>query len=116
MVMSSVSTGGVVRSHVEGDKQEIIEALTFSGTYKTGGEISIAENIEGLLKQFGQGIIQWVQVTGVPGYLFIFNYATSKLQVIDTGASSGAAFSELAEGEYPAAIREGKPRIFAIGV
>lgn len=114
VVLKPVSPNGVVVPTVFGDKLVLIEALVFSSTYKTGGDTALAKEIEIIFKENGGGLIRWIQVSGVPGYLFIYNYETNKLQVYQSGKES-AILKELPEAEYPAAIREGKPRLFAIG-
>lgn len=115
IVISSIENQPVV-PHSDGDNWEVIGEVVFSGNYTTGGDSTLAGAIEAVLKQVGQGIIQWVQVTGVPGFLFTYNFSTKKLQVFDTGASSGAAFGELAEGAYPAGITGAKGRVYAMGL
>jgi hypothetical protein len=116
VVVGPIVSTGTVRPHVLGDRQSFIENLTFSGTYKTGGDETFKTAIEALLKQQGEGTILWVEVDGTPGYKYTYNYETGKLQVFESGAS-GAVMKELAEAEYPALIRTGsKPRAFVLGV
>jgi uncharacterized protein YigE (DUF2233 family) len=115
VVLATIQSNEPVEPKIFGDTQVIISGLTFSGTYKTGGDSSLLPLLESLWKQQGVGIIEWVQVSGIPGFVFIYNYATNKLQVYESG-KEGEAFKELAEAEYPAAIREaGKARLFAMG-
>src|SRR5437868_2938682 len=77
--------------------------LTASSTYKTGGDESFKTAVEAVLKQQGIGVIDFVVVNGVPGYFIQYNYKTGKLQVFEGAAG---LLKELAEAEYPAAIRE----------
>lgn len=117
VVLGSIS--GVVTTpspSVIGDKLCILCSLTFSSTYKTGGDTTLATEIETILKETGRGSIDWVKVDGCPGYVFTYNYETSKLQLFRTGAAVKGVLEELPEEEYPALVRTGsKPRLFAIG-
>lgn len=114
MTLGAITSNGVVRPHVQGDLISFIETAVFTGEYKTGGDTSVVKLLEQILSQNGTGVVMWVQVSGVPGFIFIYNYETNKLQVFDSG-KEGEAFKELPEGEYPAAIRNSKPRVYVLG-
>lgn len=104
-----------VNTEVEGKHLELFSILVFTGEYKKGGDASLAKTLEAYFKQTGRGTIDWVQVSGVPGFIFIYNYETSKLQVFESG-KEGETFKELAEGEYPKVIRtESVAKMFAVG-
>lgn len=98
--------GQPVVPHSDGDDWEIRCGLTATSTYKTGGDTTFKEEVEKILKQLGIGVIDFVIVNGVPGYVFTYNYKTGKLQVFRTGAAVKGVLEELPEEEYPAAIRE----------
>lgn len=116
VVLGSILANGTVTPSVVGDKLSIITKLTFSGEYKTGGDITLGEEIKKLLEEIGRGTIEWVDVTGSPGYVFSYNYETAKLQVFRTGTALKGVLEELPEAEYPALIRTGsQPHLFCIG-
>jgi len=108
-------SNGVVVPEVIGNRLSVICFLKFSGEYKTGGDSSLAKTLEAYFKEIGKGTITWVQVTGTPGYIYMYNFETSKLQVFDSGKEK-EALAELKEEEYPKKIRtESKPKLFAVG-
>lgn len=115
VVLGPINPNGVVTTSVLGDKLCVLTNITFKGEYKTGGDSSLAPLLESLFKENGRGTIEWVEVQGSPGYMFMWNPETSKLQTIWSGKES-AVLKELTEAEYPALIRTGsKPRLFALG-
>lgn len=97
---------------VIGDTQMVLCELDLTGVYKTGGDASLLPLLESLFKQVGLGVVEWVMVSGIPGYVFMWNSETNKLQVFEGAAG---LLKELAEAEYPAAIRTGDARMFALG-
>lgn len=98
--------GNPVVPHTDGDDWEIRCGVTLSAVYKTGGDTTLKEAIEAILKQTGVGVIDFCQVNGAPGYVVQYNYKTGKLQVFRTGAAVKGVLEELPEEEYPALLRE----------
>jgi hypothetical protein len=116
IVLSALGEEGVIKPHVYGDKYAFTTAVTFSSTYKTGGDATLGEELKKLLAQLGSGIIDEVDITGdTKGYNLVYNYETNKLVVYRTGAAVKGAFEELPEEAYPAAITGAKVRVTCIG-
>jgi hypothetical protein len=114
VAISAVLSNKPVTAGVEGTFLEMIENIKLSGEYKTGGDSSLTAILEAYFKQEGVGEIRWVNVSGVPGYVFVWNYETNKLQVFESGKEK-KPLSELPEAEYPEAIRNATVRMYAIG-
>lgn len=114
VVLSAITANRPVTANVQGTYLEILENIKLSGEYKTGGDSSLLPILEAYFKQEGNGEVRWVNVSGVPGYVFIWNYETSKLQVFESGKEA-KPLKEIAEAEYPEAIRNATIRMFAIG-
>lgn len=105
VVLAELNNQPVV-PHCDGDDWEIVCGLTFSSTYKTGGDTTFQVAIEAILKELGTGTINYVSISGAPGYVLQYNYKTGKLQVFRTGAAVKGVLEELPEEEYPALLRE----------
>lgn len=115
VVLASIENQPVT-PHSDGDDWEIRSGITLSGTYKTGGDTTLKEEVEKVLKQLGVGAIDFCQINGAPGYVLQYNYKTGKLQVFRTGAAVKGVLEELPEEEYPALLREvGLLRMFIAG-
>lgn len=115
VVLSAALPNGVVAPSIMGDKVTVLSNITFSGTYKTGGDASLAPLLEAIISEIGRGTLEWVSVEGAPGYIFKWNFETMKLQLFRTGAAVKGPLEELPEEAYPAAITGAKWRVFVIG-
>lgn len=115
IVLAEVNNNPVV-PHASGDTWRLTCGVTLSGTYKTGGDITLAEAIEKILGEQGTGVITWLDIQGdTGGFVLQFNYATGKLKVYRTGTALKGKFEELPEEAYPAELTGAKLRIFAMG-
>lgn len=116
VVLTEIRNQPVV-PHSDGDDWEIRCGITLSALYKTGGDTTLKEALEAILKTQGTGNIDFVQINGAPGYVVQYNYKTGKMQVFRTGAAVKGVLEELPEEEYPALLREvGLLRLIAAGV
>lgn len=115
VVLGAVVANGTVVPKVWGDSLVVNSTITFSGTYKTGGDAGLAAILEELFKEIGRGSIDWVEVDGGVGYVFKWNYETNKLQLFRTGAAVKGVLEENPEEAYPAAITGAKLRLLAVG-
>jgi hypothetical protein len=115
-VLEEIGGAGPVVPHSGGDFWEVRAALKLSGTYKTGGDITLSEVLETKLKEVGTGIIEWVDVQGkTGGYVLQYDYTNKKLMVFRTGGALKGALEQLPEEAYPAALTEPGLRVLAVG-
>lgn len=81
-------------------RAELMTLTPSSSDYATGGYL--VEGIGGATEGTGNvgldKVLFVVPAGGQGGYVPVWNPATSKVQVFDTGASSGAALTEKANG------------------
>lgn len=110
VVLGPILPNGVVVPSALGDKWSILSGVTFSSTYKTGGDASFAEQVEAILKEVGRGSIDFVQVDGPITHYPKYDYVNNKLQWIV--AATGV---ELAEAAYPAGITGRTTRAYVLG-
>lgn len=112
VAVTEIPGAGPVVPHTDGDDWEIRAALTFTGNYVAGGEVSFKAAVEAILKQLGVGVIDMVIVNGVPGYVVMYNYETGNLMVYEGAAG---ALKEIAAAAYPAAVLGAKARVWIAG-
>jgi hypothetical protein len=74
--------------------------VTLSGSYVTGG---IALDFGPFFSQQGQGVVDYVNLPGVGGYVFEYDKTNKKL-LIRQGAGAGAPGAEIAAAALPAAL------------
>lgn len=110
VVLSGTISNIPVVTRVYGSDLAIIAALTFSGTYKTGGDETLLPLLESIFKQQGRGTVEWVDVKGPVSHYAMYDFAAGKLKFIV--AATGV---ELAEAAYPAGITGASSRLLAIG-
>jgi hypothetical protein len=70
---------------VPGDTRELFANVTFDSTYPAGGEPLTAAQLG-----FPGGTILHLNATTTGGYMPVYNYATSKLQLFGQTAATGA--------------------------
>lgn len=95
------SAGNPPTLHADSDRWRMWGTLTFSGSYTTGG---VAWDPTTLLSVLGAGVIDFIDINPVAGYVFSYDYTAKKVLIFTTGASSGAAGAELAASTFPAAV------------
>jgi len=94
------------RLHVLGDKFMVHGPLAFSSTYATGGD---ALDLTALFQQEGAGVIDYVNIPPVDGYVFSYDYVNKKVQ------GWSAANTELTAAAYPAGVTGVSVNIMVIG-
>lgn len=78
-----------------------IFSLTFSGSYSTGGEALDLSTLIG----FTNRRPDFVEVVGVAGYIYKYDYANKKVLVyIPTTPSTNAPFAQHSAATYDAAV------------
>lgn len=102
----------------DGQRLHVTGTIAMSGNYVALGDIINWQNAidgrQGFIGLMTQNQPDYVVITGIAGFVYVYNLANQKIQIRATGGAAQAALVDLTPGALPGAITGDTINFYAI--